>query len=307
MVATVIASRAMPPHIALGLAGLAVFSGPFLFGVAVAETIGQDIAPPEALTPAVILAALLAAIGWNLLTWWWGIPSSSSHALIGGLVGAVAGQHGLGLIPSTGLVKVLGALTLSPLLGIGLGWLLMKAILWVAQVLALSPRLNGAFKRGQALTAATLALSHGTNDAQKTMGMIMLALLATGAVDSFEVPHWVVAASAGAMALGMATGGRRIMRTVGQGLYRVRPVHGFSAQATAAGVLLGAALLGGPVSTTQVVSSAITGVGSAERLGRVRWGVMGNILLAWLVTLPLTALLAAAMVGLVRLVGTNGN
>jgi PiT family inorganic phosphate transporter len=299
VVATVISSRAMPPYFAMGLAGLGVFCGPFLFGVAVAETIGRDIAPPDAITPAVILSALLAAIAWNLITWWFGVPSSSSHALIGGLVGAVAGRDGFGLIQTAGLTKVLVALVVSPIAGAGLGWLMMKAIIVIARLLDLSPRINWAFKRGQTLTAATLALSHGTNDAQKTMGMIMMALISTGYMNTFQVPMWVVASSAGAMAFGMTTGGWRIIRTVGHGIYRVRLVHGFSAQATAAAVILGAALLGGPVSTTQVVSSAIMGVGSAERMGKVRWGVVENILLAWIITVPVTALLAAALVQLI--------
>ena len=298
VVATVISSRAMPPYFAMGLAGVGVFCGPFLFGVAVAETIGKDIAPLEALTPAVILAALLAAIAWNLITWWFGIPSSSSHALIGGLVGAVASKNGLGMVQTAGLTRVLLALILSPVLGAGLGWLMMKAIIIIARMLQLSPRINWVFKRGQTVTAATLALSHGTNDAQKTMGMIMMALMATGSIQTFQVPMWVVASSAGVMALGMTTGGWRIIRTVGHGIYRVRLVHGFSAQATAAGVILGAALLGGPVSTTHVVSSAIMGVGSAERIGKVRWGVVENILLAWIVTVPISALLAAVLVQL---------
>jgi len=299
VVATVISSRAMPPYFAMGLAGLGVFCGPFLFGVAVAETIGRDIAPPDAITPAVILSALLAAIAWNLITWWFGVPSSSSHALIGGLVGAVAGRDGFGLIQTAGLTKVLVALVVSPIAGAGLGWLMMKAIIVIARLLDLSPRINWAFKRGQTLTAATLALSHGTNDAQKTMGMIMMALISTGYMNTVQVPMWVVASSAGAMAFGMTTGGWRIIRTVGHGIYRVRLVHGFSAQATAAAVILGAALLGGPVSTTQVVSSAIMGVGSAERMGKVRWGVVENILLAWIITVPVTALLAAALVQLI--------
>lgn len=295
IVATVISSRAMSPYAAFGLTGAAVFCGPFLFGIAVAETIGKDIVPPHTITPAVILAALLAAIIWNLVTWWFGIPSSSSHALIGGLVGAVAGAHGLRLIQTAGLTKVLAALFLSPVLGAGMGWLLMKMILFVARLLGLSPRINWGFKRGQSLTAVTLALSHGTNDAQKTMGMIIMALISTGYMDTFQVPRWVVMSSAGVMAIGMATGGWRIIRTLGRGIYRVRPVHGFSAQATSAGVILGAALMGAPVSTTHVVSSAIMGVGSAERIGKVRWKVVENILLAWIITIPITAALAAVM------------
>lgn len=299
MVATVVSSRALSPYHALSLTGIAAFCGPFLFGVAIAETIGKDIAPPEAITPAVILATLLAAIAWKMTTWWFGIPSSSSHALIGGLIGAIATAHSLRLIQLSGLTKVFAALIISPLLGAGIGWLFLKLVFLVARLLALSPRANWVFKRGQILTTVTLALSQGTNDAQKTMGMITMALLSTGYIDGFRVPAWVVAASAGVMSLGMATGSWRIIRTLGVGLYRIRPVDGFSAQAAAAGVILGAALLGGPVSTTQVVSSSIMGVGSAERIGKVRWGVVENILLAWIVTVPITALLAAALVQLV--------
>lgn len=296
MVATVVSSRALSPSHALGLTGTSAFCGPFLFGVAVAQTIGKDVAPPTNTTPPVILAALLAAILWKLTTWWFGLPSSSSHALVGGLIGAVGAGHGLHLIQIPGLTKVIVALFASPIIGAGIGWLLMKFILAIARSLELSPRINWFFKRGQVLTAIALALSQGTNDAQKTMGMITMALVSTGYLAAFHVPTWVIAASAGAMAVGMATGSWRIIRTLGYGIYRVRPVHGFSAQLTAAGVILGAALLGGPVSTTQVASSAIMGVGSAERVGKIRWGVVENILLAWLVTLPISALLAAALI-----------
>ncbi len=295
VVATMISSRALSPWAALGLAAIAEFVGPFLFGVAVAKTIGHDLVPAESITPGVILAALAGAIAWNLITWWFGIPSSSSHALIGGLIGAVGIAHGLSLIRGDGLNKVLIALFLSPVLGLGVSYILMKLILSVARLAHLSPRINWVFKRGQILTALSLALSHGTNDAQKTMGIIVMAMVATGSLTQFEVPLWVVAASAGVMALGMASGGWRIIRTLGRGLYQVRPVHGFTAQAAAAMVILGAALVGGPVSTTQVVSTAIVGVGSAERFRKVRWGVVENIVVAWIVTIPVTALLAALL------------
>ncbi len=295
VVATMISSRSLPPLAALSLAGAAVFSGPFLFGVAVAKTIGQDIVSPEAITPGVLLAGLAGAIVWNLITWWFGIPSSSSHALIGGLIGGVGAAQGLHLIKLAGLTKVLAALFLSPVLGLGLSFLLMKLILGTARLLHLSPRINWVFKRGQILTAVALGLSHGTNDAQKTMGIIMMGLLTTGYLTEFHVPLWVIAASAGSMALGMFSGGWRIIRTLGSGLYRVRPVHGFTAQLASAIVILGAALLGGPVSTTHVVSSAIMGAGSAERFRKVRWGVVEGIVVAWIITIPVAALIAALL------------
>lgn len=302
VVATMISSRAVSPWVALSLAAVAEFAGPFLFGVAVARTIGHDIVPPESITPEIILAALAGAIAWNLITWWFGIPSSSSHALIGGLVGAVGAAHGLRLIRIAGMTKALTALFLSPVLGLMMGYALMKLILAVARLTRASPRINWVFKRGQILTAVGLALSHGANDAQKTMGVIVMAMVATGYLPGFQVPLWVTAASAAVMAAGMASGGWRIIRTLGRGLYQIRPVHGFTAQTASAAVILGAALLGGPVSTTQVVSSSIMGVGSAERFRKVRWGVAEGIALAWLVTIPVAALMAALLYTPVQLV-----
>ncbi len=293
IVATMISSRAMSPRQALALSAIAHFLGPFLFGVAVATTIGHEVVAEEALTMPVIFAALLAAIAWNLITWFFGIPSSSSHALIGGIVGAVGADFGWSAIQIKGLAKVVTALFISPLLGLTVGHLLMQLILFLAREASLG--INRFFKRSQVLTSLALALSHGTNDAQKTMGIIAMGLVASGYLPEFDVPRWVVAACAGAMSLGTACGGWRIIKTLGAGFYRVRPVHSFAAQLTSAAVILGAALLGGPVSTTQVVSSAIVGVGSAERLSKVRWKLARNILLAWILTIPATVLLAALL------------
>ena len=291
IVSTVIASRAMGQRRTLLLIAAAEFAGPFLFGVAVATTIGREVVQPHASTIAVALAALLAASSWNLITWFLGIPSSSSHALVGGLIGAAVLGYGIDAVQIHGLTKVGAALLLSPLLGLMGGYLLMKLVLFLAQ--GASPRINRFFRKAQMFTAVGLALSHGANGAQKTMGIITMGLLAAGVLSQFEVPLWVIAASAGAVALGTGTGGWRIIRTLGGKFYKIRPVHGFTAQVTSAAVILGAALLGGPVSTTQVVSSAILGVGSAERLSKVRWGVARNILIAWLLTVPASALLAA--------------
>jgi len=293
IVATMISSRALPPRTALGMTAVAEFSGPFLFGVAVAKTIGHDIVVPGTITIEVILAALLSAIVWNLFTWYVGIPSSSSHALIGGIIGAVGVGAGLKAIQMGGLEKVLIALFISPIIGLVAGYIFTKLVFFLAR--SASPRINWFFKRSQIITAMALALSHGANDAQKTMGIITLGLVTTGYLTHFYVPMWVIALSAGAIAMGTAFGGWRLIRTLGGKFYKIRPVHGFSAQVTSASVILGAALLGGPVSTTQVVSSAIMGVGSAERLSKVRWGVAGNIAVAWLLTIPATALVAAGL------------
>lgn len=293
VVATVISSRALRPRVALTLTALAELAGPFLFGVAVATTVGKEVIDISIVTLPLVLAAVSAAIAWNLITWFFGIPSSSSHALVGGLLGAMLVLGGPGAIHASGLIKVLLALFISPPLGLLVGNLFMRLILFLAH--GATPRVNELFKRLQVLTAFGLALSHGMNDAQKTMGIIALALTIGGYQPQFAVPRWVIAASAGAIALGTWFGGWRLIRTLGGRIYKIRPVHGFATQATAAGVILGAALVGGPVSTTQVVSSAIMGVGSAERLSKVRWAVAGEMLVAWALTIPVSATLSALL------------
>jgi len=298
IVATMISSRALGPRRALFIAAAAEAAGPFLFGVAVAHTIGSEIVSDAVVTLPVIMAALAAAIGWNLITWFFGIPSSSSHALIGGIAGAVIAGAGFAALKWGGLGKVLMALFVSPVVGLIAGYLLMSLILLLAR--GMSPRINTFFKRAQIVTALGLALSHGTNDAQKTMGVITLGLVVAEVQTAFAVPMWVIGLSAGAIALGTLTGGWRLIRTLGGRFYTIRPVHGFTAQTASAAVILGAALLGGPVSTTQVVSSAIVGAGSAERMSKVRWGVAQQMLVAWLLTLPMSALLGAGVYALIR-------
>lgn len=293
IVATMISSRAFSPRTALAVTAIAEFLGPFLFGVAVAETIGKDIVEPASISITVIFAALSSAILWNLITWFLGIPSSSSHALIGGVIGAVAVSSGLGAIQIQGLDKVLISLFASPLIGFVGGFLFTRLVFFLAR--NATPKINWFFKRSQILTAIALAFSHGTNDAQKTMGMITLGLVATGYLDSFTVPTWVIFISASAIAAGTAMGGWRLIKTLGARFYKVKPVDGFCSQVASATVILSASLLGGPVSTTQVVSSTIMGVGSAERVNKVRWGVAGDIAIAWLVTIPATALVAAGL------------
>jgi len=302
IVATMISSRAFSPRVALGTIALAEFSGPFIFGVAVANTIGNEVVEPTTITTTIVLAALSSAILWNLLTWFLGFPSSSSHALVGGIIGAVAVGAGWQAIRLGGLWKILIPLFTSPIIGFGFGYLLLRLIMqlsWNA-----TPRINDLFKRSQLVTGVALALSHGTNDSQKTMGVITLALVTAGYLKVFAVPIWVIAMCAGMIALGTATGGWRLIRTLGGKFYRIRPIDGLSSQLTSALVIIAASLIGGPVSTTQVVSSAILGVGTAERANKVRWGVAQEIVTAWILTVPASALVAAGLYWLImRFIG----
>ncbi|MBT3315958.1 MAG: inorganic phosphate transporter [Anaerolineae bacterium] len=298
IVATMIASRAFSPRMALGITAIAHFIAPFIFGVAVATTIGHEVVAAEAITINVLIAALASAIIWNLLTWFLGIPSSSSHALIGGMIGAVGIGAGLDAIELRGMEKILLALFISPVIGLILGHFFTKLVFFLAR--NATPKVNIFFKRSQIVSAIALSLSHGTNDAQKTMGIITLGLVVGDVIPSFEVPLWVITISAAAIALGTALGGWKLIKTLGSKFYKIRPVHGFSSQFTSAFVILGASLVGGPVSTTQVVSSAIMGVGSADRVKMVRWGVAKEIMVAWVVTIPATAAVAAGIYWLIE-------
>ena len=298
IVATMISSRAIRPRVALAMTAVAEFAGPFIFGVAVANTIGDEIVMSESINMEVLIAALIGAISWNILTWVLGIPSSSSHALIGGILGAVLVGAGYPAIKVAGVMKVVLALFLSPIIGFVTGLIIAYIIYFLSW--KASPQINGFFKKMQIITSLGLALSHGTNDAQKTMGVITLGLVIGGIIPTFNVPQWVIVISASAIALGTSVGGWRLIRTLGTKFYKIRPVHGFASQAASAAVILSASLIGGPVSTTQVVSSAIMGVGSAERLSKVRWGVAGDILFAWLFTIPATAGLSAFIYWLIQ-------
>lgn len=292
VVATMISSRSLPPRVALGMTAVAEFLGPFIFGVAVAETIG-GIVDADAISLQVLIAALGSAILLNLLTWYLGFPSSSSHALVGGLIGAVLVGAGWQSINLDEFEKIVIALFTSPFIGFIFGFILLRIIMilcWNA-----TPRVNWIFKRGQIFTGLALALSHGANGAQKTMGLISLALVVAGYSATLVVPEWVIFLCASMIALGTATGGWRLIRTLGGKFYKIRPVDGFSSQLASATVILGASLVGGPVSTTQVVSSSIMGAGAAERVNKVRWGVAQEIATAWLLTIPATALVAAGL------------
>lgn len=298
VVATIISSRTLSGKTALLLAGLANFAGPFIFGVAVAKTIGHDIAVSEFITIQVLIAALISACIWNLVTWFFGIPASSSHGLIGGLIGAVLIGGGIHAIITKGIVKVFIALFFSPLIGLFFGWLVIKVTyLFLKKA---SPKADYFFKFGQIPTAIAMALSHGANDAQKTMGVITLGLVITGYQKEFTVPYWVIIISATAICLGTFGGGWRLIRTLGAKFYKIKPIHSFSSQFASALVIITASIFGGPVSTTQVVSMSIMGAGAGERISKVRWMVLKNIFLSWVLTIPVTALLSILIYLLIR-------
>lgn len=293
VVSTMISSRAYSPRVALGVTILAELAGPFVFGAAVANSIGRGIADPEAINLQVISVALTAAILWNLTTWNLKIPSSSSHALIGGIIGAASARAGADAIQVDGLMRILISLFASPIIGFVFGFILLKLVLAICRNAA--PRINEFFKKSQLLTALALGLSHGSNDGQKTMGVITLALVTGGYLPEFSVPLWVVGACACALALGTAVGGWTLLRKPARAYYKIRPVDGFSTQVTSAVVIIIASLTGGPVSATQVINTAIMGVGTAERANKVRWGTVGDIVTAWILTIPATAFVAAGV------------
>jgi len=291
-IAQSVATRALRPQVAVGMAAAFNFIGAFA-GTAVATTIGKGLVDEQTTTQAVVAAALLGAIAWNLLTWWWSLPSSSSHGLIGGLLGATIIAAGTGALRIDGIVdKVLIPMVSSPIIGFVGAFLLMVALAWLFRGRPRKPMAH-LFRRLQVLSAGYMAFAHGSNDAQKTMGIITLALYSAGAIGSIEVPAWVIVVAATALSLGTAVGGWRIMRTMGHRVVELEPVHGFAAEATAATVLVGTAHFGMPVSTTHVISSAIMGVGTSQGIRSVRWGVARNILVAWVLTIPASGLIAA--------------
>jgi PiT family inorganic phosphate transporter len=299
-IATSISTRALTPRVALAMAAIMNVVGA-LISTKVAATVGGGIidAPSGRSGLIIVLAALLGAISWNLLTWWFGLPSSSSHALIGGLVGAaLAGSE---TVKWSGVIdKVVIPMVLSPLIGFLLSYLFMLAILWAFRR-ANAVKVNRGFRWGQIVSAATMAFGHGTQDAQKTMGVIALTLVVSGHLDkNAGIPDWVILSSAAAISLGTYSGGWRVMRTLGRRIFALTPVHGFSSQTVASAVMLGTAAYGLPVSTTHVISSSVMGVGATRRLSAVRWGVAGNIVVAWIFTIPAAAAVAALMWAIVH-------
>ncbi len=292
-IATSVATRALSPRHAILMATAFNFIGAFA-GTAVAKTIGSGLVDEQTTTQAIVMAELLGAIAWDLITWWFAVPSSSSQALVGGLLGATIVAAGWGALNIPGIVgKVIIPGLTSPLIGFAVAFLLMLALYWIFQKARRKPMAR-IFRRLQVGSAAYMAFAHGSNDAQKTMGIITLALFSAGVIATNDVPPWVIVVSATALSLGTAVGGWRIMHTMGHRVAVLEPVHGFAAETTAASVLVVTAHFGMPVSTTHVISSAIMGVGSARGTKGVRWGVARRILLAWVVTIPASAVIAAA-------------
>ncbi len=292
--ATVVSTGVLPIRTAVLMSAILNLIGATT-GTAVAETIGKDLIQPHAVTQVVVLSALIAAITWNLITWYFGIPSSSSHALVGGLVGSAVAHAGGRSVHVAGVVKVVESLIVSPIVGFVLAFLFMIAIFWICR--RRSPqRMNGVFRRLQIISAGFMALSHGSNDAQKTMGIIAMSLAVyhggSQAAEHFEVPIWVMAACAIAMGAGTMSGGVRIIKTMGTKIIDLKPIHGFAAETSAAATILAASHLGLPVSTTHVISGAIMGVGSSQRVSAVRWGVTARIAWAWVLTIPISAAIA---------------
>ncbi len=294
-IATVVSTGVLRPRTAVLMAATLNVAGAFA-GTAVAATIGRDLIDPASVTLTLVLAALVGAIAWTLFTWYFGIPSSSSHALVGGLVGATWVSAGRDHILRGGIDKVVKALVLSPFLGFGAAFVAMIAVYWIVRRMPPN-RINIVFRRLQLCSSALVAFSHGTNDAQKSMGVITMALVATQSaptdLGNFPVPLWVTVASAAAMGLGTAMGGWRIIQTMGTKIFKLRPIHGFVAETAAASVIQFCSVYGLPTSTAHCITSAIMGAGATTRLSAVSWGVTRGIAVAWLLTIPASALIGA--------------
>lgn len=294
-IATSVSTRVLSPKVAVGMAAILNIAGAFA-GTAVAKMVGAGLVEASSITQVTVISALLSAILWDLITWYFGLPTSSSHAILSSLVGAAVATAGTGVIIQKGVIKIFTGLIVSPLVGVILGYLLMQLLIVIFK--KVSPAIvNKLFNRSQMVSAAYMAFSHGNNDAQKTMGIITMALISYQKsqgvqVTDFHVPTWVIVICAVAMGLGTALGGWRIIKTLGVKLVNLRPIHGFAAEASAATIIEVASKIGLPLSTTHIISSTIMGVGASKRLSAVRWGVGGNIALAWVITLPACAFLA---------------
>ncbi|TCU41194.1 inorganic phosphate transporter [Rhizobium azibense] len=292
-IATIVSTRVLRPHYAVFWAAFFNFIAFLFFGLHVAETLGTGIINPGIVTPQVIFAALMGAIIWNIVTWMFGIPSSSSHALVGGLVGAGLAKAGLNSIVWSGLLKTAGAIVMSPMIGFFLALVLVLVVSWIF-VRQTPFAVDRTFRVMQFVSASLYSLGHGGNDAQKTMGIIAVLLYSQGHLgQSFHVPFWVVLSCQAAIALGTLFGGWRIVHTMGSKITRLNPMQGFCAETGGALTLFGATWLGIPVSTTHTITGSIIGVGAARRISAVRWGLAGNIVIAWVITLPAAALISA--------------
>ena len=303
-IATIVSTKVLSPLAAVCMAGALNLLGAFL-GTAVAHTMGSGIVRPEMVTGSqtLVLAALLGAICWNLFTWYLGLPSSSSHALVGGLVGAAVACGGWGAPNYHSIVeKILLPLVLSPLAGFVSGYLLMVILSWLVRT-STPRRVNFLFKKLQILSSAFMATGHGLNDAQKTMGIISLALFIFHEIPEMTVPFWVKISCAMAMGLGTATGGWKIVKTMGHKIFKLEPIHGFAAETSAALVICAASALGAPISTTHTISTTVIGVGASKRLSAVRWGIAGKLVVAWVLTIPASALVGALCYWVLELFG----
>jgi PiT family inorganic phosphate transporter len=293
-IATVVSTGVLRPYVAVAWAAVFNCLAYAVFDLNVAATVGKGILLPDLVDAQLLACALGSAIVWDLLTWYFGMPTSSSHALIGGMVGAGVAKAGTAALVLTGVCKTLAFIVISPVLGLLLGGLIMVAVSWIC--FHRSPfAVDQWFRRLQLLSSALYSIGHGSNDAQKTMGLIWLMLISAGLTSRDHLPLWVVASCYAAMALGTLLGGWRIVKTMGQRITKLKPVGGFAAEAGGAMTLFLASTLGVPVSTTHTITGAIVGVGATQRMSAVRWGVAGNIVIAWAITIPATALMAAAV------------
>jgi PiT family inorganic phosphate transporter len=300
-ISTIVSTRVLSPRQAVVWAAFFNFVAFLIFGTGVAKTIGQGMIDIEIVTATVILAGLIAAIAWNLITWYFGLPSSSSHALIGGYAGAAIAKGGFGVLIASGWTKTLVFLVVAPLIGLFLGFLLKVITTWIVH--KQNPTSINKWSRvAQVFSAAAFSLGHGGNDAQKTMGIITSLLFAGGLISEFHVPLWVVLSAHAAIAIGTLTGGWRIVKTMGQKITKLRPIDGFCAETAAASSIFLSTHLGIPVSTTHVITGAISGVGAVQRVSAVRWGVTLRIVWAWIFTIPASALIALAVYSLIKLI-----
>jgi inorganic phosphate transporter, PiT family len=301
-IATVVSTRVLTPLQAVVWAAFFNFVAAFGFGVSVARTVGKGVVEANVVDQWVILAGLVGAIAWDIITWSWGLPTSSSHALIGGFAGAAVVKAGFGSLIAAGLIKIGVFMILAPLIGLTVGFAMMLGTVWTFRN-ATPGRVDWLFRRLQLVSAAAYSLGHGTNDAQKTMGIIAVLLFSTGHLGpEFYVPFWVIMAAHAAIGLGTLSGGWRIVKTMGMRITKLRPVGGFCAETAGAITLIGTAFGGIPVSTTQTISGSIMGVGALQRFSAVRWGVAGRIIWAWVLTIPASAVIAAATWLLLRLI-----
>jgi inorganic phosphate transporter, PiT family len=301
-IATIVSTKVLPPNMAVIWAAFFNFIAYLVFGLHVANTVGKGIIHPEVVTLQVLMAALLGAIIWNLTTWWGGIPSSSSHTLLGGFVGAAIAHAGFHVVFYSEVIKIIAFIVLAPVLGMIFSIIISLIVLNICRRMS-NDLVDRSFRRLQLVSAAAYSLGHGANDAQKVMGIIYVALIAAGQLTSHDkIPFWIVLACQTAMAIGTLMGGWRIVKTMGTRITHLRPFEGFSAETAGAITLFSTSALGIPVSTTHTITGAIIGAGATRRLSAVRWGVTSNIIMAWIITIPITCILSALIYYLLTLI-----